>query len=382
MALDTEKGHRQRLRERFVAGEQKAQSDEALLELLLCYAIPQRDVHPLARLLIAKYGSLSAVLGASPDSLCRVEGLKDHSATLLKLVDHIRSRQTASDHPPAPRITEQATLFEPPAPSPDVRRGSAKPKPEKTPPARAGLLFGKAVLKEAISVLPSLPDTDSLDSMREFVRDHLHFSGEETRRRSASYIVRRLFPDGRPDPALIEFARAHADSQELRDVAFYRFCKAEPLMLRVASDLLLPSIGTGKVTRSRLREFLAAQFPNQGGLLDCGQAIADALTAAGVARSERTSLTFAYREIPLDSFAFLLHSEFPEPGMYDISKLQSNPYIQTMLWNPDRVLPALYELRNRGVLPKISEIDNIRQFTTKCDLVEAVRRVVGARQSA
>jgi len=49
MALDTEKGHRQRLRERFVAGEQKAQSDEALLELLLCYAIPQRDVHPLAR---------------------------------------------------------------------------------------------------------------------------------------------------------------------------------------------------------------------------------------------------------------------------------------------------------------------------------------------
>ena len=47
-------GHRQRLRERFLVRESGALTDEALLELLLCYAIPQRDVQPLAKRLIRK----------------------------------------------------------------------------------------------------------------------------------------------------------------------------------------------------------------------------------------------------------------------------------------------------------------------------------------
>lgn len=50
---DTIKGHRQRLKERFLAGEQRALGDEALLELLLTYAIPQKDVRPLAERLLA-----------------------------------------------------------------------------------------------------------------------------------------------------------------------------------------------------------------------------------------------------------------------------------------------------------------------------------------
>ena len=58
-------GHRARLREKFLTGEAASRSDEALLELLLTYAIPQRDVQPLAKSLIMKLGSLEAVLGAS-----------------------------------------------------------------------------------------------------------------------------------------------------------------------------------------------------------------------------------------------------------------------------------------------------------------------------
>jgi hypothetical protein len=44
-----------------------------------------------------------------------------------------------------------------------------------------------------------------------------------------------------------------------------------------------------------------------------------------------------------------------------------------MLWRPDRVLPSIYELRNRGILPKISEIDSIRQFSTRLSLEQLVR---------
>ena len=49
MSETLEKGHRQRLRDRFVKGEGESRSEEALLELLLTYAIPQKDVQPLAK---------------------------------------------------------------------------------------------------------------------------------------------------------------------------------------------------------------------------------------------------------------------------------------------------------------------------------------------
>jgi hypothetical protein len=43
-----------------------------------------------------------------------------------------------------------------------------------------------------------------------------------------------------------------------------------------------------------------------------------------------------------------------------------------MLWNPDKLLAGLYELRNLGVLAKVSEIDRFRQFTTKFTLEELI----------
>jgi len=62
--------------------------------------------------------------------------------------------------------------------------------------------------------------------------------------------------------------------------------------------------------------------------------------------------------------------------MYDITKLESNPTIRAMLWNPDKILVSLYELRNQGIISKISEIDNIRQFTVKWTLDQVVEHVI------
>lgn len=72
----------------------------------------------------------------------------------------------------------------------------------------------------------------------------------------------------------------------------------------------------------------------------------------------------------------MIHSEFSEPGVYPISEVESNQAIRAMLWNPDRILPSLYELRNLGVINKVSEIDTVRQFTTKWSLDEVVNHLV------
>ena len=376
---DTEnKGHRQRLRERFASGEESSRSEEALLELLLTYAIPQKDVQPLAKRLLSEYGSLPALLENSMETLCQFDGVKENSAVLLKLVDWIRRHYGPKRHEKETRKPlRQTTLFE--ASSPELEQAPsavAEPRREKVIQRYGTEMFGKAVLKEAIEILPRLPDSESLDEIRSFLRAKLHFSAEQTRQRYANYIIRRMFPNGYADAPLRLFAKAFPDAQELRDVCFYRFLQNEPLEVEIIEDLILPNLGAGRLSRERIRKRLAEKFPEAKSIVDCGKAIVDALTAGGIVKADRTKISFAYREIPVASFAFILHSEFPEPGMYDIRKLDENRMIRAMLWNPERLLHALYELRNQGLISKISEIDNIRQFTTKHTLAGVVEQIV------
>lgn len=83
------KGHRERLKQRFLEEGLDNFTDIQVLELLLFYAIPQRDTNPIAHALLAHFGSLSQVLEASAEELKKVPGISDHSATLLCLVTQI-----------------------------------------------------------------------------------------------------------------------------------------------------------------------------------------------------------------------------------------------------------------------------------------------------
>jgi DNA repair protein RadC len=79
-------GHRQRLRERFMSAGGDSVSDYELLELLLFRAIPQRDVKPLAKSLIEKFGSFGEVVAAPAARLAEVKGLGEAAIAELKIV--------------------------------------------------------------------------------------------------------------------------------------------------------------------------------------------------------------------------------------------------------------------------------------------------------
>src|SRR5436190_20511787 len=79
-------GHRERLRERAAAGGLGALPDYEVLELLLFRSVPRGDVKPLAKQLLARFGSLSGVLGATPQELATVRGVGEAVALDLKLV--------------------------------------------------------------------------------------------------------------------------------------------------------------------------------------------------------------------------------------------------------------------------------------------------------
>ena len=89
MAASIHKGHRERLKQRFLEEGLDNFTDIQVLELLLFYAIPQRDTNPIAHSLLDYFGSLSHVLEADVESLKKVPGISDHSATLLALVTEL-----------------------------------------------------------------------------------------------------------------------------------------------------------------------------------------------------------------------------------------------------------------------------------------------------
>ena len=92
MTDQVHKGHRQRLRDRFNNSGLDSMEDHTALELLLCYAIPRKDVNRLAHALLDTFGSLSAVLEADRTALEQVPGMGENAATLLKLIPAMNRR--------------------------------------------------------------------------------------------------------------------------------------------------------------------------------------------------------------------------------------------------------------------------------------------------
>lgn len=85
-------GHRERLRARFREAGSDAVTDYELLELLLFRALPRRDVKPLAKALIAKFGSFAETIAAPPQRLAEVAGLGEAAITEFKIVQAAANR--------------------------------------------------------------------------------------------------------------------------------------------------------------------------------------------------------------------------------------------------------------------------------------------------
>lgn len=79
-------GHRQRLKTRFMLDGGKSMPDYEFLELVLTIAIPRRDVKPLAKQLIKKFGSFAGVITAQTEDLINFDGLKENTVTTLKII--------------------------------------------------------------------------------------------------------------------------------------------------------------------------------------------------------------------------------------------------------------------------------------------------------
>jgi hypothetical protein len=111
-------GHRERLRGRFRDAGADALSDYELLELLLFRALPRRDVKPLAKTLLAKFGSFAEVIAAPQARLAEVKGLGGAGITELKIVQAAANRLLRGALTKQPRGRACSTIAAVPKASP------------------------------------------------------------------------------------------------------------------------------------------------------------------------------------------------------------------------------------------------------------------------
>ncbi|MEM7300469.1 MAG: DNA repair protein RadC [Pseudomonadota bacterium] len=105
-------GHRERLRQRFCDAGHEAMADYELLELLLFRLIPRRDTKPIAKALIAKFGSLAQVLGAPEHLLCEVDGIGKKIATDIKVIAATAGRMAKGEVKKRPVLGSWSAVIE------------------------------------------------------------------------------------------------------------------------------------------------------------------------------------------------------------------------------------------------------------------------------
>ncbi len=84
--MDLNKGHRDRLRQRFMIDFGESMPDYEILELLLMNCIARCDVKPIAKRLLTEFGSISAVFGADVKLLQSVQGVGEQTAVMIKVI--------------------------------------------------------------------------------------------------------------------------------------------------------------------------------------------------------------------------------------------------------------------------------------------------------
>jgi len=252
------------------------------------------------------------------------------------------------------------------------------PLPEPPPrfPEPTLRVYAKDFADHALLHLPQAAKYRSADEFRTYLSEKLRFNSQATRRRTANYIVSRFFPDDVYNEDVPQVAAATAGTPALGEALFYLTCRTEKIVSLVAEEVVFPSLAQGGVTRTRLREYVQGKFPDSRSADHIGQAVVRSYQFYGLGTANRTRLNVAVREGSLVSFAYVLHLEFPEPGMHAFEKMFDGPLHRWMLWDQQWMVRQLYRLREAGLLSKVSEIDRLRQFTTRYTLADAVRRIV------
>jgi|GEM_PF-961479 len=398
MINSTASGHRKRLRDRFTKS-QATLTEQELVELLLTYAIPRKDVAPLAAELLDKFGSIASIINAEQSEILAVKGIGDQAATLIRLMGHLHTFETNQQMPHADEVTLSPTppiRTEPPSqivPGVDVvdekksiqkaapvhlakQSAPARLKPTNTRRQMGNRTFTNDLAQTALDYVPLGTGFASVEHFETHLLEVLPYNSANSRKRYASNLINRYFADGSMKTPLIEYLRYERETTIRADILFFETVRVENTLKTIAEKSIWPALPAGKISREQLRNFLRGIFPNisDSTMKRMLYSVFNVYSILNKATTDKENLYFNIREGSLSAFVYILAAEFPEPGIYDIAALEAGPMRRWLLWDRGWMRKQLYNLQDLGVLAKVNEIDTIRQFTLTYDQFEVLKR--------
>jgi DNA repair protein RadC len=348
-------GHRERLRKRFITFADQV-SEIELLELILTYSIPRKDVAPLARNLLQHFSSIDAIISAPFEELSSFPGIGESTATLFRIIDAIKMKKS---------FVQQPTLFN----SHEVIGQELDPEP------RAMRVFANDEIANSLLLLPKAPSFTNLEEYKNYLICNLPYNSEETRRRRANYIIDRFYSTGKFKSPLTLFLSHEPQDKVLKPIVFYHILKSEPIAIKVAEELVYPLLPIGRTNRDQVKDFVLKYLPeaSDSSLKNMLRAIFYSYNLLGIGNVVGETLRFQLRPGEFEPLLYVFTSEFSKPGIYTFDQLYQGPLHRWLLWDREWLRRQLYNLRDLGIISKISEIDNVKQFTVSLDQTAALK---------
>lgn len=109
---DSQRGHRKRLREKFLKSGLSGFHDYEIVELLLSLGTPRKDCKIPAKEALKRFGTLRGVMEASPEDLQEIEGIGTHSAFGIKLVQEVAGEYLKAKALEKPFFSSSREIFD------------------------------------------------------------------------------------------------------------------------------------------------------------------------------------------------------------------------------------------------------------------------------
>jgi hypothetical protein len=212
----------------------------------------------------------------------------------------------------------------------------------------------------------SYPDKEKFGA---FLVDTLPYNSGTTRKRRARYILSRFlnYP-GIQNPLTYLFS-VSSNEQAKRNALFYVIQKQELIAYYFAEEVIWPNLAMGFVTKGQISNFISRYFPegSEKTIYEIQKALINTYGLLDKGQVENEQLLFSLHNGDLESFLFVLTSEYPQPETIPFEKIMNGFVHQHMLWHRDWIKDQLYRLRELKIISKIAEIDFLKQFTIDVD---------------